>query len=69
MKSLISAIILAAVYLTAGANAGHNPNAKISAPAVTVKLNNVTVISKNQAWPIQPDTLFTTCEVNKCFEV
>jgi hypothetical protein len=62
MKSLLASTILAFIFFISGISVGKSP-------VVAAEETGKTVIAKNQIWPIQPDLLFTNCEVNKCVEI
>ena len=62
MKTLIATASLTILFLSVGAFASNN-----SAP---VRLHgNVTVIEKNQAWPIQGNITVEPCANVACFDV
>jgi hypothetical protein len=62
MKSLLASTILALIFFVSGISVE-------KAPAIAETESGMTIIAKNQVWPIQPDLLFTNCEVNKCVEI
>ncbi len=62
MKTLIATLTLTILFLSAGAFASNN-----SAP---VRVHgNVTVIEKNQAWPIQGHITVEPCVNVTCYDV
>lgn len=63
MKTAIATAALAIAFLSAGAFAGSAPS---KAPA---KVWNVTVITKNQAWPIKPRLTMESCKITRCIDV
>ncbi len=60
MKTIISVIILTIAFLSAGAFAQQ--------PAASQKLN-ITVVYKNQAWPVKGQIAIDTCSFNRCTEI
>ena len=62
MKTLVATVIVTAALLSAGAFAN---DAATKAPA---KLSNVTVIVKNQAWPLKSRMTVEPCRVSRCLE-
>lgn len=62
MKTFASIIILTVAFLSAGAFA-HN-----EIPA-QIKKQNVTVVFKNQIWPVKGQIAIDTCAVNRCWNV
>ena len=63
MKTLIATALLTAALLSAGAFAS---NVKSRPDA---RLTNVTVIVKNQVWPIKSQMTVEPCRVNRCLDV
>jgi len=63
MKTAIATAALTIAFLSAGAFAGNTPT---KAP---VQVWNVTVITKNQPWPIKPRMTMEPCKVNRCIDV
>jgi hypothetical protein len=59
MKTAISIIILTAAFLSAGAFAQNEIPTQI-------KKQNVTIVFKNQAWPIKGQITIDACAVNRC---
>ena len=66
MKTLTTSLILSVMFLSAGAFAGasHNAPAKIVAEPA-----NITVIEKNQAWPLPGRISVDPCSCNRCIDV
>jgi len=62
MKTLLATAIMTAALLSAGAFAN---DAATHAPA---KLTNVTVIVKNQAWPVKSRMTLEPCRVSHCVD-
>jgi hypothetical protein len=60
MKTLIATAALTAALLSAGAFANDAPG---NAPA---KFTNVTVILKNQAWPVKTQMSVELCRIRRC---
>ena len=68
MKTLTTSIILSVMFLSAGAFAGSNRDAQ---PVIvsTVNTANVTVVSKNAAWPPVGQISVETCSHTRCFAI
>jgi hypothetical protein len=64
MKTATVTTALTIAFLSAGAFANNPQPAK--AP---VKVWNVTVIKKNQAWPIKPRMTMESCKLTRCIDV
>ncbi|CAN5128385.1 hypothetical protein BH10PSE7_BH10PSE7_41020 [soil metagenome] len=62
MKTLIATLVLTCAMLSAGAFASDNRGYLKSA-------RNVTVISKNQAWPLKGQLSVEPCRVSRCLDV
>jgi hypothetical protein len=62
VKTLIATAALTAALLSAGAFANDTTG---NAPA---KLTNVTVIVKNQAWPVKAEMTVEPCRVRRCVD-
>ncbi len=62
MKSFLASSVLALIFFISGFSIE-------KAPAIAETESGITVIAKNQVWPLQPELLFTNCEVNKCAEI
>lgn len=63
MNTLIASALLAAALLSAGAFANDAPG-----PASGAQLTNVTVITKNQAWPVKTQMTVEPCRIRKCLD-
>ncbi len=61
MKTPIATFILTAAFLAAGAFAGNG-----TGPAAGPHGANVTVIVKNQAWPVKGQITLEPCRINRC---
>ncbi|MGQ0485968.1 MAG: hypothetical protein ACT4SY_11535 [Hyphomicrobiales bacterium] len=61
MKTPIATFILTVAFLSAGAFAGND--LKLVAPPHGA---NVTVIAKNQAWPVKGQITLEPCRINPC---
>ena len=61
MKTPIATFILTAAFLSAGAFAGNELNLAGRAHGA-----NVTVIAKNQAWPVKGQITLEPCRINPC---
>jgi hypothetical protein len=59
MKTFVSIIILTVAFLSAGAFAQNE------IPSL-IKKQNVTVVFKNQAWPVKGQIAIDTCAINRC---
>jgi hypothetical protein len=60
MKTLISVAFLTIAFLSAGAFANSE---------VQPLKSNVTVVYKNQVWPVKGKAHINTCEVNRCVNI
>jgi hypothetical protein len=58
MKTFASIFILTIAFLSAGAFA-EQPAQK----------SNVTVVYKNQAWPVKGQIAINTCSINRCTDI
>ena len=58
MKTSISVLILTIAFLSAGAFA----NSEQALPAKT----NITIVFKNQAWPVKGQIIIDSCKINRC---
>ena len=68
MKTLTASLIRSAMFLSAGAfagNVGKTQQIAVSAP----KAENVTVILKNQAWPLPGQISVEPCNVRRCIDI
>lgn len=66
MKTLTATAALTVMFLSAGAIAGndpHQPRATLVQPA------NMTVIMKNQSWPVKGRITVESCKLNRCIDV
>lgn len=68
MKTLTTSIILSVMFLSAGAFAGSNHGAQ---PIIISAANpaNVTVITKNAAWPPVGQISVEPCSRTRCFAI
>ena len=64
MKTLIATATLTIMFLSAGAFASNN-----KAPTKLQESVNITVIAKNQVWPVPGQTTLDPCSANLCFEI
>jgi hypothetical protein len=61
MKTVSTIIILAIGFLSAGAVAQNEmPTAQ--------KKSNITIVYKNQAWPVKGQIIIDACKINRCRE-
>ena len=61
MKTFASIIILTVAFLSAGAIA-HNEM------PTQFKKANITIVFKNQAWPVKGQIMIDSCKINRCRE-
>jgi hypothetical protein len=66
MKALTASLILSVMFLSAGAFAGNTHRA--AAPELPMT-ENITVILKNQAWPVAGRISVETCKISRCVEI
>jgi hypothetical protein len=66
MKTLTTSLILSVMFLSAGAFAGASHNVPVS---IVAEPANVTVIEKNQAWPLPGRISVDRCTYNRCIDV
>ena len=68
MKTLTTSIILSVMFLSAGAFAGSNHNAQ---PVTVSDANaaNVTVVTKNAAWPPAGQISVEPCSRARCIAI
>ena len=59
MKTFIATFFLTAAFLSAGAFAEN----QLPAPAQKA---NITVVYKNQAWPVKGQIVIDACKINRC---
>lgn len=69
MKTLITSMILSAIFLSAGAIAGADHSTRTQADTTSAKARNVTVVSKNQAWPLAGWISVEPCSLRRCIGV
>ena len=60
MKTLISVVILTIAFLSAGAFAEQ---------PVQIQKANITVVYKNQAWPVKGQIAIDSCSFNACIDI
>ena len=53
------------MFLSAGALAANNKPARI----IAAEPVNITVIAKNQAWPVKRSEAINTCAKLRCFDI
>ena len=66
MFTKIATLTLAVAFLSAGAFAGARD---LTAGSFIMKTVNMTVVSKNQNWPIHGQVTVETCKLNACFDI
>lgn len=69
MKTLIMSMILSVMFLSAGAFAGARHEGSGQLGAALSKPGNVTVVSKNQAWPLAGWISVEPCNLRRCIGV
>jgi hypothetical protein len=65
MFTKIATVALAVAFLSAGAFA----NSRDSADASSKKSINMTVVSKNQTWPVKGHATVDPCKLNVCVDI
>jgi hypothetical protein len=66
MKTLTATALLSVMFLSAGAFAGDSHN--VTAP-ILAKSVNVTVVQKNQAWPVAGQISVEPCSASRCIDI
>ena len=66
MRTTTAALALAVMFLSAGAFAGSAPQATHRSRTANA---NVTVIEKNQNWPVLVDSPVKTCASARCIDI
>jgi hypothetical protein len=66
MFTKIATLSLAVAFLSVGAFAGARDLAVGSSVMKTV---NMTVMSKNQSWPVRGQVTVETCKLNACLDI
>lgn len=66
MKTLTTSLILSVMFLSAGAFAGAS---RTVTATVVANPANITVIEKNQAWPLAGQISVEPCSANRCIDV
>jgi hypothetical protein len=61
MKTFFSVTFLTIAFLSAGAFANSHP--------MQFQKSNVTIVFKNQAWPVKGKTKINTCEISRCVDI
>lgn len=67
MKTLTTSIILSVMFLSAGAFAGAGQGGQST--AIAAGNSNVTVITKNAAWPPAGQISVEPCSLNRCLAI
>lgn len=65
MKTMIATAALTVMFLSAGALAGIGSHGIETA----TRSQNLTVIVKNQAWPLAGEISLDPCRTNRCFDI
>ena len=66
MFTKIATLTLAVAFLSAGAFAGARD---LTAGSSVTKTVNMTVVSKNQSWPVRGQVTVETCKLNACLDI
>ena len=66
MKTILATAALTAMFLSAGASAN---NDSLTTPVAKSSIVNVTVISKNNQWPMKDHITTDACSLRRCIEV
>jgi hypothetical protein len=66
MKTTVATAILTVIFLSVGAFAGSAIRIPVAATTGHV---NVTVIVKNQSWPVMGQITLESCAVNRCIDI
>jgi len=66
MKTLTASLILSIMFLSAGAFAGNSQRASLT---IMPKPENVTVILKNQSWPLAGRISVDPCNQQRCIDI
>lgn len=66
MKTTVATAILTVIFLSAGSIAGSGIRKPMTA---TAHYPNVTVIAKNQSWPVKGRITMQPCAVNRCIDI
>ncbi|MBL8893542.1 MAG: hypothetical protein JNJ53_03010 [Rhizobiales bacterium] len=66
MFTKIATLTLAVAFLSAGAFAGARD---LTAGSTVMKTVNMTIMSKNQNWPVRGQVTVETCKLNACFDI
>lgn len=66
MKTLTASMLLSVMFLSAGAFAGSGTTPNF---ATAAKPENVTVIEKNQSWPLAGRISVEPCNIRRCVEI
>lgn len=66
MFTKIATLSLAVAFLSAGAFAGARD---LTVGSIVMKSVNLTVVSKNQSWPVRGQVSIETCKLNACLDI
>jgi hypothetical protein len=66
MFTKIATLTLAVAFLSAGAFAGARD---LTAGSSAMRIINMTVMSKNQSWPVRGQVTVETCKLNACLDI
>ena len=66
MKTLTTSLILSVMFLSAGAFAGAS---RTVTATVVANPTHITVIEKNQAWPLAGQISVEPCSANRCIDI
>ena len=66
MKTTVATAILTVIFLSAGSIVGSGIRKPMTA---ATPHTNVTVIAKNQSWPVFGQITLESCAVNRCIDI
>lgn len=69
MKTLTTSMILSVMFLSAGAFAGSNRDAHHPVAVSAAQTENVTVVTKNAAWPPAGQISVEPCSLHRCIDI
>lgn len=69
MKTLIASMILSVIFLSAGTILGAELRAGRLAATAVAKPGNVTIVNKNQAWPLAGRISVEPCNQRRCIGI
>lgn len=69
MKTLTTSIILSVMFLSAGAFAGSSRDLHPAAIRAAAQTDNVTIVTKNAAWPPAGQISVEPCSHTRCYDI